>query len=121
MKPISLMAMAAALSATTCTAAAAQGIGPAKSVQLVFVGLDKVDVRLCIDGRRVVARHMTVSDWSTGLSFALEGKVRRHSKVVLTIGDKRHQTTVGSIAKLKTIYLDPVSPIKMSNDPPALD
>ena len=121
MKLLSLMAMAAALSATTGTAAVARGIGPAKTVHLVFTNLDKVDVQLWIDGRRVVARHMTVSDWSTALSFAVDAPVRRHSRIVLAIGDKRQEATVGSIAKLKTIYLDRVPPITMSNDPPALD
>lgn len=116
-----LMAFAAGLSAMTGPGAAGQGVGPAKSVRLVFVGLDKVDVRLWIDGRRVVARHMMVGDWSTALSLSLDGKVRRHSKIVLAVGDKRQQATVGAITKLKTIYLGPLASIKMSDDPPALD
>jgi hypothetical protein len=121
MKLLSLIATAVALSATTGTAAAAQGIGPTKTVHLVFINLDKVDVQLWIDGKRVVARHMTVSDWSTALSFAVDAPVRRHSRIVLAIGDKRQQATIASIAELKTIYLDRVPPITMSKDQPALD
>jgi hypothetical protein len=116
-----LMWLAAGQLATIGVAAPGQGVGPAKSVKLVFLAFDNVDVRLWIDGKPVVARHMVVPDWSTSEDVTLDAKVRRRSRIVLMFGDKRREATIGSIATLKTIYIEPNGPMKMSSDPPALD
>lgn len=116
-----LMVLVATQLATISARAAGQGIGPAKSVKLVFLAFDKVDVRLWIDGKPVVARHMVVPDWSTSEDVTLDAQVRRGSRIVLMFGNKRREATIGSIAKLKTIYIEPNGPMTMSNNPPALD
>lgn len=109
------------LLAAVSVGAFGHGVGPAKSVKLVFTSFDKVDVQLWIDGKRVVAQHMVVADWTTAEDVTVDARVKRRSKIVLIFGNKKKEAIVGSIAKLKTIYLEPGGPIKMSNDPPALD
>ena len=115
------MVLMAAQLATISVAAAGRGVGPAKSVKLVFLAFDHVDVRLWIDGEPVVARHMVVPDWSTSEDVTLDARVRRGSRILLMFGNKKKEATIGSIAKLKTIYVEPNRPMTMSNDPPALD
>ena len=116
-----LIGLTASQLAVLSTQAAAQGVGPAKSVKLVFVGFYNVDVQLWIDGKRVVAKHMNVQDRSTEESLTTDGTVRRRSKLVLVYGDKRREATVGSIAKLKAIYLAARMPITFSADVAGLD
>ena len=116
-----VMLLAASQLATISVEAAGQGVGPTKSVKLVFLAFDNVDVQLWIDGKRIVARHMVVPDQSTGEDLILDATVRRRSKIALVFGNKRREATVGSIAKLKTIYIEPNGPMTLSPDPPALD
>jgi hypothetical protein len=116
-----LVWFAAGLLAALGMPAAGQGVGPTKSVKLVFVGFYNVDVQLWIDGKRVVARHMVTPDRSTEESLTMDGKVRRRSKLVLVFGNQRKEATVGSVAKLKTIYLAARMPITFSSDRAALD
>lgn len=101
--------------------AAGQGVGPAKPVKLVFVGFYNVDVQLWIDGKRVVAKHMNTRDRSTEESLTTDGTVRRRSKLVLLYGNKRREATVGSIARLRVIYLAARMPITFSADQAGLD
>lgn len=101
--------------------AAGQGVGPAKSVKLVFVGFYNVDVQLWIDGKRVVAKHMNVRDRSTEESLTTDGTVRRRSKLILVYGNERREATVRSIAKLKAIYLAARMPITFSAELAGLD
>jgi len=113
--------LAATLLAVGSVAAVGQGVGPAKPVKLVFLAFNDVDVQLWIDGKRVVARHMKVRDWSTSEDVTLDARVRRRSRLVLILGDRKTETTIGSVANLKTIYIAPTGPMRMSPNPPALD
>jgi hypothetical protein len=116
-----LLWLAASLLTTISVEAVGQGVGPAKSVKLVFLAFNNVDVQLWIDGKRVVARRMVVPDQSMGEDLTLDAKVRRRSRIVLMFGDKRREAIVRSVTTLKTIYIEPNGPMTMSSDPPALD
>jgi hypothetical protein len=115
------MWLAASQLAVPGTQAAGQGVGPTKIVKLVFLGFNNVDVQLWIDGKRVVAKRMVVPDQSIGLSLMLDGQVKRKSKMVLIVGNERNKVTIGSIRRLKTIYVAPHGTVSFSPDPPALD
>ncbi|HSI19161.1 MAG TPA: hypothetical protein VK980_15415 [Sphingomonas sp.] len=116
-----LVWFAAGLLAALGTPAAGQGVGPTKSVKLVFLGFDNVDVQLWIDGQRVVARHMVVPDQSIGLSLMIDGQVKRKSQLVVIAGKEQSKITIGSVTRLKTIYIAPHGTVRFSPNPPGLD